>query len=78
MSRVDAARKLMSVPGQGAAATGRLFVAKRLHELAKQGQLTAANVEAQAAPVLDDLSDAAHPSAAAEVAAVLRHLQAAK
>jgi len=36
--RVDAARRLMTVPGMGAEASGRLFFAKRLHEAAKAAE----------------------------------------
>lgn len=35
--RVDAARRLMAVPGRRAEASGRLFFAKRVHEALKRG-----------------------------------------
>lgn len=74
MSRVDAARRLMSVPGRGAEATGRLFVAKRFHEAAKANKLNDESIDG----VLDDLSDGARPFGQDEMARIRRHLQAAK
>ena len=74
MARVDAARRLMAVPGRGAEATGRLFAAKRFHEAAKHGH----DPDAVAAQVLADVSDAARPHAEAEVARILARWQAPK
>ena len=73
-SRVDAARQLMSVPGRGAEASGRLFVAKRCHEGAKAGHV---DVDAVLASVLEGLSEAAHDGARKEAEAVRRRMTGA-
>lgn len=68
--RVDAARRLMHVPGRGAEATGRLFFAKRLHEAAKAGHpagVAEVDLDALLGSVLQDLaSSAAQDGARAE------------
>lgn len=63
MHRVDAARKLMSVPGRGMEATGRLFVAKRCHEAAKGGRDVVAALDGILAEVVGSLSEPAHAGA---------------
>lgn len=63
MHRVDAARRLMAVPGRGMEATGRLFVAKRCHEAAKEGRDVVAALEGILAEVVESLSEAAHGGA---------------
>lgn len=74
MARVDAARNLARTPGKGQEAQGRMFVAKRCHELAKAGQDVAAALPALLAEVLDSLEPASHDGARAEAALVLSAL----
>lgn len=77
MHRVDAARKLMSVPGRGMEATGRLFVAKRCHEAAKAGDDVVAALDAILAEVVESLSEPAHVGARDEAETVRAHLEGA-
>lgn len=74
MHRVDAARKLMSVPGRGMEATGRLFVAKRCHEAAKGGRDVVAALDEILAEVVESLSEAAHEGAREEAGVVRARL----
>ena len=78
MGRVDAARKLMTVPGRGAEASGRLFLAKRCHEAAKAGKDLTAVLDAILADVLESLSEGAHDGARQEADVVRRRLKATK
>ncbi len=70
MHRVDAARRLMTVPGKGAEASGRLFLAKRCHEAAKAGRDVPGDLDALLAQVLEGLSPAAHDGARREAEAI--------
>jgi len=68
--RVDAARRLMTVPGRRAEASGRLFFAKRLLLALKAGQ---ADPDAILAEVLESLSsEAAREGARAEHRVAMR------
>ena len=66
MHRVDAARKLMSVPGKGAEASGRLFLAKRCHEAAKAGKDVLRELDGLTNEVLASLPEASHDGVAKE------------
>ncbi len=75
MHRVDAARRLMSVPRRGAEASGRLFLAKRCHEVAKAGGDVLGQLDAILAEVLDGLSEGAHEGAKLEAGEILEGLK---
>lgn len=77
MHRVDAARKLMSVPGRGMEASGRLFVAKRCHEAAKEGLDVVAALGGILEEVVESLSEPAHGGARDEAETVRAHLEGA-
>lgn len=74
MHRVDAARKLMSVPGKGAEATGCLFLAKRCHEAAKAGKDVLGELDGIAAEVKAGLGEASHAGVEAEARLIRQEL----
>lgn len=74
MHRVDAARQGMRVPGKGAEATGRLFLAKRCHEAVKAGEDLGLLLPSIVEEIQQDLRLEASQGIEAEAEAIRRHL----
>ncbi len=65
----------MSVPRRGAEASGRLFLAKRCHEVAKSGKDVLKELDAILEDVMAGLSEPAHEGARLEAETIREGLQ---